>query len=142
MERPRLSSLEFGCGALSARLVGNEVHLVSAGGHRLVGRHPSSLDQKLGALLPQYRHLMSKEVASITLEQLLTVTSGVGEDDTTHERERKSQDYIAEVVRQGINAVEDEADIVVPFSLLRCPHCAAGRAGSLRRISVVYRSAT
>jgi hypothetical protein len=47
---------------------------------------------------------MSKEVASITLEQLLTVTSGVGEDDTTHERELKSQDYIAEVVRQGTNA--------------------------------------
>ena len=39
--------------------------------------------------------------------------------------------------------VEDEADIVVPLSLLRCPRCAAGRAAaSLLQILVVYRSAT
>jgi CubicO group peptidase (beta-lactamase class C family) len=36
----------------------------------------TSLDQKLATLLPQYRHLMSKDVASITVEQLLTMTSG------------------------------------------------------------------
>jgi hypothetical protein len=52
----------------------------------------TSLDQKLATLLPQYRHLMSKEVASITVEQLLTMTSGIGEDDaTTHDRELNAQ---------------------------------------------------
>ena len=38
--------------------------------------------------------------------------------------------------------VEDEADIVVPLSFLRCPRCAAGGAASLLQISAVYRSAT
>jgi CubicO group peptidase (beta-lactamase class C family) len=40
----------------------------------------TSLDQELATLLPQYRHLMSKDVASISVEQLLTMTSGIGED--------------------------------------------------------------
>jgi CubicO group peptidase (beta-lactamase class C family) len=55
----------------------------------------TSLDQKLATLLPQYGHLMSKDVASITVEQLLTMTSGIGEDDATaHDRELKAQDYV------------------------------------------------
>ena len=41
----------------------------------------TSVDQKLATMLPRYRHLMSKDVASITVEQLLTMTSGIGEDD-------------------------------------------------------------
>jgi CubicO group peptidase (beta-lactamase class C family) len=65
----------------------------------------TSLDQKLATLLPQYRHLMSKDVASTTVEQLLTMTSGIGEDDaTTHDRELKAPDYVAEILRHGTDA--------------------------------------
>ena len=49
-------------------------------------------------MLPQYRHLMSKDVAAITVQQLLTMTSGIGEDDvTTHDRELKAKDFVAEI---------------------------------------------
>jgi CubicO group peptidase (beta-lactamase class C family) len=53
-------------------------------------------------MLPQYRHLMSKDVTSITVEQLLTMTSGIGEDDVkTYDRELKAKDYVAEIFRHG-----------------------------------------
>jgi CubicO group peptidase (beta-lactamase class C family) len=61
----------------------------------------TSLDQKLATLLPEYRRLMSKEVASITLEQLLTMTSGIGEGTDLHQQEIGAKDYIAEVLRAG-----------------------------------------
>ena len=53
-------------------------------------------------MLPQYRHLMSKDVASITVEQLLTMTSGIGEDDvTTRDWELKARTTSPKFCRHG-----------------------------------------
>ena len=59
------------------------------------------LHQDLHTLFPEYRHDMSAAVASITLEQLLTMTSGIPEGTIDEDPRLDSADYVRTVLRGG-----------------------------------------
>jgi CubicO group peptidase (beta-lactamase class C family) len=59
------------------------------------------LDQDLRTLLPEYREEMSAADASITLEQLLTMTSGIPEGTLDEDPRLDNADYVREILRGG-----------------------------------------
>jgi CubicO group peptidase (beta-lactamase class C family) len=63
-----------------------------------------TVDQTLGQLLPSYSRAMNRQVAAITLRQLLTMTSGLpAEDDAYLERVfLTKQDWVRAILAHGI----------------------------------------
>ena len=59
------------------------------------------LDQDLRTLLPEYRNDMSAADASITLEQLLTMTSGIPQGTLEEDPRLDNADYVREILRGG-----------------------------------------
>lgn len=62
------------------------------------------LDQTLGQLLPAYASVMNRQVAAITLRQLLTMTSGLPADDDPYIRKvlATKQDWVGAILAHGI----------------------------------------
>lgn len=60
-----------------------------------------ALDDTLGDLLPAYADPMSAETASITLEQLLTMTAGLAADPVNADPAPEAGDWVGAILRAG-----------------------------------------
>jgi CubicO group peptidase (beta-lactamase class C family) len=58
----------------------------------------SGVDATLSELLPKYAPMMSKETAAVTLEQLLTMTGGFGDQAT---EAREGEDWVGRIIAKG-----------------------------------------
>ena len=96
--------LEQRCRALPQRLSVTKSILSTLVGTAFSEGILGGLVQNLATPLRRYRQLMSDEVASTTLEQLLTMTSGIGGGSGVATAEIEANGYIAEVLRHGTEA--------------------------------------
>lgn len=60
-----------------------------------------SLDDDLRMLLPEYRQEMSADVSAITLEQLVTMSSGLPDDTLEEDPRLERPDWVREIIRDG-----------------------------------------